>query len=188
MTEIISKIKMKIKHRRNTVAYWRNLGSKIGEEAEIYHSASLGTEPYLITIGRHVRINAGVHFVTHDGGVWVLRGLRQELKDIDLFGPISVGDNVHIGTRAIIMPNVKIGSNCIIGCGAIVTKDIPDNSVAVGIPARVIESIEEYQKKHKNNFDHTKSMNEEEKKQYLIKKFCAGDYKKTGDQKGRKSI
>lgn len=70
--------------------------------------------------------------------------MKEEYKDIDLFGRIYVGDDVHIGTNVIIMPNVKIGSNVIIGCSAVVTKDIPDNSVVAGIPARVIKSITEY--------------------------------------------
>lgn len=69
------------------------------------------------------------------------------MEKADLFGTIVVGDNTHIGWNRIIMPNVKIGKNCIIGCGAIVTKDIPDNSITVGIPARVIENSSEYEKK-----------------------------------------
>ena len=114
-----------------------------------------------------MRVNAGVKFVTHDGGDWVLRGMKEELKDIDSFGRITVGNNVHIGTDAIVMPGVTIGNNCIIGCGAIVTKSIPDNSVAVGVPARVIESIEEYEQKNAHKFMHTKGMSREEKAKYL---------------------
>lgn len=155
--------------RRNPVHYWRKQGVQIGTNCEIYSSASFGSEPYLISIGNHVRVNAGVTFVTHDGGVWVLRGLREEYREIDLFGKITVGDNVHIGTDAIIMPGVTIGSNCIIGCGAIVTKDIPDNSIAVGIPARVIETIDEYEQKHKEEFVKTKKFSAEEKKRFLMR-------------------
>lgn len=62
---------------------------------------------------------------------------------MQIFGKIEIGDNVHIGWNTIIMPNVSIGNNCVIGAGAVVTKSIPDNSVAVGVPARVIESIDE---------------------------------------------
>ena len=100
-----------------------------------------------------------------------MRGLDKSLKDIDLFGRIVVGNNVHIGTNAIIMPNVTIGNNCIIGCGAIVTKDIPDNSIAVGVPARVIETIEDYKNKHVNDFDKTKMLSRTEKERYLREKF-----------------
>lgn len=156
---------------RNPVSYWRKKGVKIGEQCEIYATTSFGSEPYLIRIGSHVRINSGVVFVTHDGGVWTVRDLYPEYSDIDLFGRITVGDNVHIGTNAIIMPGVTIGNNCIIGCGAIVTKDIPDNSVAAGIPARVIEDIDTYVKKNKEYFVHTKMFRKEEKRKFIESRY-----------------
>lgn len=163
----MGKLLNKWKLAKNPVKFWRDRGMKIGNSCEIYSSANFGSEPYLITIGDHVRINSGVKFVTHDGGVWVLRGMKEDLKNVDMFGRITVGNNVHIGTDAIVMPGVSIGNNCIIGCGAIVTKSIPDNSVAVGVPARVIESIEEYEEKNANKFVYTKGMTREEKEKYL---------------------
>ena len=168
---IVKIIRNRFLLKTNPVAFWKKSGVKLGDRAEIYSSASFGSEPYLIEIGNHVRINAGVRFITHDGGVWTLRGYDEKYKDVDLFGPIKVGNNVHIGTDAIIMPGVTIGDNCIIGCGAIVTKDIPDNSIAVGIPARVIKTIDEYLEQHINDFDYTKSLRAEEKKNYLLKKY-----------------
>lgn len=161
----------KRKKSKNPIGYWKEKGLVIGSGCEVYPSAYFGSEPYLITVGNNVRINSGVNFVTHDGGVWVLRHLKEEYKDIDLVDSIEVGNNVHIGTNAIIMPGVKIGNNCIIGCGAIVTKSIPDNSIAVGVPAKVIETIEEYEKKHTKDFLYTKGMPSEEKKKYLLNKF-----------------
>ena len=95
-------------------------------------------------------------------------------KNIDIFGRIEIGDNVHIGSNATIMPGVKIGNNCIIGCDAVVTKDIPDNSIAVGVPARVIETIDEYINKHIEDFDYTVRENNltgDQKKEYLLKKY-----------------
>ena len=168
---MIKKIIRKYKLIKNPVEYWRSRGMKIGEGCEIYPTANFGSEPYLITVGNHVRINEGVKFVTHDGGVWVLRGYIDTMRDIDMFGKIAVGNNVHIGTNAIIMPNVEIGNNCVIGCGAIVTKSIPDNSVAVGVPARVIETIEEYKEKNSNKFVRTKMLSPKEKKCYLQEKY-----------------
>ena len=170
---MIRSILTKIRKKTNPIRYWKTQGLVMGEYCEIYSTASFGSEPYLISLGNHVRVNAGVQFITHDGGVWVIRGLYKTKKEksIDLFGPISVGNNCHIGTYAIILPGVKIGNNCIVGCNAIVTKDVPDNSVVVGIPARVIETIEEYEKKHKNDFDYTKLMDRKEKKHYLKKKY-----------------
>ena len=162
----------KLQKRLNPCRYWRKLGAKIGEGCEIYTSAYL-MEPFLIEIGNHVRINEGVTFVTHDGGAWVLRGLQktERDKDIDIFGMIKVGNNVHIATNVIIMPGVTIGNNVVIGCGAIVTHDIPDNSIAVGVPARVIESVDEYYEKNHHKFVYTKQMSKQEKKQYLVEYF-----------------
>ena len=160
---------MKILRYLNTIEYWKRKGLHIGKECEIYFSASFGSEPYLIQLGDHVRVNSGVVFVTHDGGCWVLRRYLNiiDAEKLDLFGKIKVGNNVHIGTNAIIMPGVEIGNNCIIGCGAVVTKDIPDNSVVVGVPARVIEKIDDYYLKHKNDFEFTKYMNAKQKREYL---------------------
>lgn len=52
--------------------------------------------------------------------------------------PIHIGDDVWIGARVIILPGVNIGSHCIIGAGAVVTKDVPDYAVVGGVPAKVI--------------------------------------------------
>lgn len=85
------------------------------------------------------------------------------------YGNIIVGNNCNISWNAVIMPGVRIGNNCIIGTGAIVTKDIPDNSVAVGTPARVVENIEAYAEKKAGACVPTMKMSDEEKKKYLLK-------------------
>ena len=106
------------------------------------------------------------------GGVWTLRNIG--LDNADVFCPITIGDNVHIGWNAIIMPNVHIGNNVVIGAGAVVTKDIPDNSVAVGVPAHVIQTTDEYRKKVEAKCDYTKDLSWSKKKKYLLKKFDKG--------------
>ena len=82
-----------------------------------------------------------------------------------------MGNNVHIGINSVIMPGVNIGDNCVIGCGAVVTKDIPDNSIAVGVPAKVIKSIDQYYIQHKECCDYVKHLSETDKKKYLIQKY-----------------
>ena len=66
----------------------------IGRTVIFVGLASFGSEPYLIRLGNHVRVNAGVNFVTHDGGYWILRnknaGYGDEFKNADKFGMISV--------------------------------------------------------------------------------------------------
>lgn len=62
-------------------------------------------------------------------------------------GTIEIFDHVMIGAGSKILPNVKIGPNVIVAAGSIVTKDIPENSVVAGVPARVIGTFDEFAKK-----------------------------------------
>ncbi len=55
--------------------------------------------------------------------------------------PISIGKNVWIGTHCIVLPGIKIGDGSIIGAGSVVTHDVPENSIAVGNPARIVKKI-----------------------------------------------
>ena len=61
---------------------------------------------------------------------------------------VTIGDNVWIGGNVVIMPGVNIGSNCVIGAGSVVTKDIPDWSVAAGNPCRVLWKITDEDRKY----------------------------------------
>ena len=65
-------------------------------------------------------------------------------------GKVVIGNNVFIGADAIILPNTKIGNNVIVGAGTVVTKDIPDNSVVVGNPGRVINNCDAYIERNRN--------------------------------------
>lgn len=152
------------------VNFLKKLGVRIGDGCLISKNVAIGSEPYLISIGNNVKLSNGVSFVTHDGGVYVLRRYSN-LENADLFGRISIGDNVFIGNKATIMPGVAIGNNCIVGYGAIVTKDIPDNSIAVGVPARVVETIDVYFEKNKQRILHTKNLSYEEKRKMLMRYF-----------------
>lgn len=132
-------------------------------------SAIFGSEPYLVTVGQNVEITAGVVFITHDGAAWTLRNFDEKYKNLDIFGPITVGNNVFIGNNAIILPGVTIGDNVVIGAGAVVSKDIPSNSVAAGLPAKVIRSLEEYGERAliKEGAMNTKGLSQVEKKKKI---------------------
>ncbi len=67
--------------------------------------------------------------------------VEQRNKGLEYAKPIEVGNNVWIGGNVVVLPGVRIGDNCIIGAGSIVTKDIPENSIAVGNPCRVIKKV-----------------------------------------------
>ena len=164
---MVYKLKKLLASEQTYVNILKRGGVMIGENCIVDKTAEFGTEPYLISMGNNVRITKGVRFVTHDGSLWVPRNLGLVDKKADFFGKIVIGNNVNIGWDAIIMPGVQIGDNCIIAAGAIVTKNVPDNSVAVGIPARVLESVQEYAHKKKNSCVLTKNMTSEEKKAYL---------------------
>lgn len=62
-------------------------------------------------------------------------------KGLEFARPIIIGNNVWIGANVTVLPGVTIGNNCTIGAGSVVTKDIPENTIAVGNPCKVIKSI-----------------------------------------------
>lgn len=126
------------------VSYARYRGVRVGSGCRIYTKIR-GTEPFLIEVGDRVTITADVRILTHDGSTWLIRdedGYRRQK-----YGRVKIGNDVFIGINSIILPGVTIGSNVIIGAGSVVTKDIADNSVVVGSPAKVISSFSDYEKK-----------------------------------------
>ena len=122
--------------RLNRVKYAKKIGVNMGENLHLYGEVNWGTEPWLITLGSDVHITNHVSFINHDGGTLLF---RDRVPDLEITKPITVGDRVYIGNNVLILPGVNIGNDVIIGAGAVVTRDIPDNSVAVGVPARVIK-------------------------------------------------
>jgi acetyltransferase-like isoleucine patch superfamily enzyme len=124
--------------------FTKYLGVKIGNNSRFTgKKISFGSEPYLISIGDNVTITPGVKFQTHDGGVALF---RKEFPGLNVYGKITIGNNVFIGEDAMVMYGVTIGDNVVIGARSVVTKDIPANSVAAGVPAKVIKSLDEYKK------------------------------------------
>lgn len=156
--------------RRDPIPAARKLGVRVGDRCRFIATSTttFGSEPYLVSIGDHVTITEGVRFVTHDGGVWVL---RDDYPDLDIIAPISVGNNVFIGMSSLILPGVHIGNNVVIAAGSLVTRDIPSDSVAAGIPAHAIKSLAEYRRSSLERGLPTKRLDPEGKKSYLIEHF-----------------
>lgn len=150
--------------------YARSLGVRMGKNVRFYgmKPAMFSTEPWLISIGDNVYITTGCQFITHDGGTLIL---RDEVPDLELTAPINIGSNVYIGLNVTILPGVTIGNRVIIGTGAVVTKNIPDNSVAVGVPARVIETVDAYLEKAKARSLHLGHLDGEAKAVALKRHF-----------------
>ena len=90
-----------------------------------------------VTIGNNVMVGPRVGFYT--AGHPIVADIR--IEDLEFGSPIVVEDNVWIGGSAVILPGVTIGKNAIVGAGAVVTKDVPANSIVGGNPAKVIRMI-----------------------------------------------
>ncbi len=160
--------------KKDPIGYARSIGVSIGERCRLINlqTGTFGSEPYLVKLGEHVTITDNVKFITHDGGVWVF---RDENPDLDVFGPILVGNNVFIGVNAIILPGVTIGDNCIIGAGSLVTRNVSPGSVVAGIPARVIKPVEEYRKSVMEMSFSIRSSAPERKREILTNHFFPAD-------------
>lgn len=152
----------------NPIRCARKIGVKVGNDCRFVSSVVFGSEPYLITIGNKVQITADVRFVTHDGGIWIFNETHPEW---DLIKPIRIGNNVYVGLRTIIMPGVTIGDNVIIGAGSVVTRNIPANSVAAGVPARVLRNIDDYREKLEREAIAIKTMDKPQKRAFLERKY-----------------
>ena len=156
---------------QSRIKYLREQGARIGDGTRLNCEIdSFGTEPYLISVGQDCLLAYDIHLITHDGGVKVLSTLNYfNGERMDIMAPIRIGNNVYIGSGAYIMPGVTIGDNCIIGTASVVTKDIPANSVAVGIPAKVIKTIDEYYEtaKERQWLYPTARMSQADKKAYF---------------------
>jgi maltose O-acetyltransferase len=92
-----------------------------------------------VRIGNHVMIGPGVQIYTaaHD--------LQAEARNQgwEVAEPIVIEDNVWLGGSAILRPGVRVGRNAVVGAGAVVSRDVPANTVVAGNPARVIRDIEQ---------------------------------------------
>jgi acetyltransferase-like isoleucine patch superfamily enzyme len=91
-----------------------------------------------LVIGRGCDLAAGVHVYTHSSARRCVSKRSEEIER----RPVRIGDFTFIGANAVILMGVSIGSHCVIGAGAVVANDIPDRCVAVGVPARVVGSVD----------------------------------------------
>ncbi len=116
---------------------WRRMGVRIGKDCIIYDVFFDTLVPFLIEVGDRVAISGNVTILAHDGAMLPFTGQER-------FAPVRILDGSFVGHRAMILPGVTIGPRSIVGAGAVVTKDVPPRMVAVGNPARVVCTLDEY--------------------------------------------
>ncbi len=132
-----------------------SMGMKVGSNFNRLVGVTLDpAHCWLIEIGDNVVLAPKVHILCHDASTKQFLGYTK-------IGRVTIGSNVFVGAGSIVLPGVTIGSNVIIGAGSIVTQDIPDNTVAVGSPARVMCSLEEYLNKERQRMESAPCFGEE---------------------------
>lgn len=120
-----------------------DMGLKVGKNFLRMHGTILDpSHCWLIKIGDNVTLAPRVHVLAHDASTCIHLGYAR-------IGNVVIGDNVFVGAESVILPNVTIGDNSIIGANSTVSRDIPANVVAVGSPAKVICTLDEYINKNR---------------------------------------
>jgi maltose O-acetyltransferase len=143
-----------------TVFKLKKYNVSLGENSLVINSTfSSSTKGDSFSIGDNCTIT-GVSFLGHDASPTLffpslvnkdkvyLSGSRTSFRD-----PITVGNNVFIGHGAIVLPGVSVGNNVVVAAGSVVTKDVPENSVVGGNPAKYLKSITDYKKKYSSLID-----------------------------------
>ena len=157
-----------------TVEDYRKRGVKIGKNPGLHNCQLDYGHGYLIEIGDNAKF-AHVTILTHDASTKNGTGYSK-------IGRVKIGNDVFIGHASIILPGTIIGDNVVIGAGSVVKGTIPSNSVAVGNPAKVVCTYDEYVKKNLERmetspvYDVPWDKKTEEDKRQMIEDLADGRY------------
>ena len=125
-------------------AIWRLCGCDLGKNVHIDHMVRMDFgNPQRIHIADDVILSNGVTILCHKRDISLYCKGKSALHLPFIYEDVYIGKGCQLGLNVTIMPGVHIGDGAIIGSGALVTKDVPAWSVAVGFPAKVIKTIEE---------------------------------------------
>jgi maltose O-acetyltransferase len=109
-------------------------GLKVGDRSQLGQNARIGHQ---VTLGRDVVMGPDVVIMTSHHAFERLDVPINQQGALEI-KPVIIGDDVWIGTRVIILPGVHVGSQAVIGAGAVVTKDVPPRAIVAGVPAKII--------------------------------------------------
>jgi len=143
--KMLKKLKKYIRNnikKEYSIDDYRDYGATIGTNCKIYSSNIDIGHAYLITIGNNCTLTHCT-ILAHDASTQIYFKKSK-------VGIVKIGDNTFVGWGSIILPNVSIGKNCIIGAGSVVSKDIPDNSIVIGNPCKIVSNIDEFIKKNED--------------------------------------
>lgn len=143
---VLIKLHLKKPIDYSSIEYLRSRGVQIGENVHLFNTNIDFCHGFLVSIGDNVTLT-GVTVLAHDASTQIPLGVSKVVR-------VKIGNNVFVGRGSIILPGVSIGDNCVIGAGSVVSNSIPSNSVAVGNPARVVSSYEEFVEKHRRQMGH----------------------------------
>ena len=140
---LIKKIFSKIYGESYDIYLLRKSGAKIGRNFYYDNSYIDGSFRYLIEIGDNVTFTHAT-ILAHDASTKIPLGKTK-------IGKVCIGNDVFIGYGTIILPNVKIGSQVVIGAGSVVNHDLPDNCIAVGNPCHPVGNYDSFVNKNREN-------------------------------------
>lgn len=161
------------RYHKRLMAYTKRYG--LGDGCIVHYGVELERNHGLngsLTIGNYVNLGKHLHIdysgeVIIEDGVKIANGViieshhrdldaNNQGKDINVPTKLRICEKAFIGSRAIILDSCNyIGKNARIGAGAVVTKDIPDNAVAIGVPAKVVKMLNDIQSANPDNLDHS---------------------------------
>ena len=117
-------------------------GVRLGRDVFIGGGVFIDTTvPWLVSIGDRSTLAPCAMVFAHDAG-------PRRSTGYTMIAPVTIGQRVYIGSGALVLPGVTIGDDAVIGAGSVVRHDVPPASLAVGVPARVIGTVDELAARH----------------------------------------
>ncbi|WP_373033575.1 DapH/DapD/GlmU-related protein [Sulfurovum sp.] len=173
MRDILRKIFNKLFPQQDTLSLLIERGLVVGKNFSMQNEVIIDPNHcWHITIGDNVTLAPRVYILAHDAST-------KRSLNYTRIGKVKIGDNVFIGASSTVLPGVIIGNNVIVGAGSIVVSDIPDNSIVVGNPAKVIDTYDNYMKKRKDEMSAFPCFGEE----YTIRKNVSSEMQNEMNEK-----